>query len=216
MMIVWPSLLTPRGIRFTFDARTRSGGVSITGAEQIAASNGGFWRASLIGIPVVSQQKRHAWRALEAQIQGRTNDVLVPVFSIDQPVMIGGIPHSDEALFSDGSGYSQRDISAVFTSGAALRATEITLTVLGATVQPGQYFSVGTGRLHLIASLLEVDGDDITIRIWPPLREPVEEGADADFSAPKCRMKLATDNEMAAEFDLGRFASPTVEFVEYL
>ena len=215
-MIVWPALLTPRSIRFTIDARSRSGGVSLVGTEQIVASSGGVWRATLGAIPVMTRTKRHAWRALEGQIQGRVNEVLVPVFSIDQPVMIGGIPHSDDTLFSDESGYSQGEVTATFAAAAALRATQITLTVLGGTVQPGQYFSVGQGRLHVISYLVDTDGDDITVKIWPPLREAVLEDADANFASPKCRMRLTTDDAMAAEFDLGRFASPSVEFIEAL
>lgn len=215
-MIVWPALLTPRSIRFMIDARSRSGGVSLVGVEQIIASSGGVWRATLGGIPVVTQAKRLAWRALEAQIQGRANEVLVPVFCLDQPVMIDGITHSDDTLFSDASGYSQGAVTAVFASAAALRATEITLTVLGGTVQPGQYFSVGQGRLYLIGSLVSTAGDDSTFQIWPPLREAVLIGADANFASPQCRMRLASDDAMSAEFDLGRFASPSVEFIEAL
>lgn len=216
-MIVWPKLLTPRSIEFMFDSRSRSGGPSLTGVEQITASSGGLWRARLVSLPVVSTEKRKVWRALEAQLQGRTNEVLVPVFNIDNPgLLIGGVTHSDGSLFSDDTGYSQSEVTAEFASAAALRATQITLTVLGGTIEPGHYFSVGQGRLYVIGSLVEQDGDDFTVNIWPPLRESADESASAEFCNPFCRMRLASDDGMRAEFEFGRFAFPTVDFIEAL
>jgi hypothetical protein len=215
-MIAWPPLLTPRSIEFTFDSRSRSGGVSINGLEQLVASGGGVWRARLISIPVVTETKRRVWRAIQAQTQGRAKEVLVPVFCIDQPEMIGGIPHSDGTFFSDGSGYSQGSISAELTEDAPLRATQITLNVAGSSIDPGHYFEIGNGRLHTISALVEEDGDEKTFDIWPPLREAATAGSSANFSDPKCRMRLATDDAMKAEFELGRFAFPTVEFIEAL
>ena len=215
-MIVWPALLTPRSIKFTIDARSRSGGVSVVGTEQIVASSGGVWRATLGAIPVMTREKRNLWRAIEAQAQGRVNEFLVPVFSIDQHFSADGITHSDDSYFSDDGGYEQSTIVATFAESAALRATQITLTVPSGDIEPGQYFSVGEGRLYRVASLVESDGDDRTISIWPPLREAVAAEAEADFASPKCRMRLASDDAMAAEFDLGRFATPTVDFIEAL
>jgi hypothetical protein len=216
-MIVWPALLTPRSIEFMFDSRSRSGGPTLTGVEQIVGSSGGLWRARLVSIPVVSDVKRKVWRALEAQIQGRTNEVLVPVFNIDNPgLVIGGITHSDGSTFSDDTGYSQSEVTAEFSSAAALRATEITLTVTNGTIEPGHYFSVGLGRLYTVAALVSEAGSNVTVNIWPPLREAALQGAPAEFCNPTCRMRLASDDGMKAEFELGRFASPSVDFVEAL
>jgi hypothetical protein len=216
-MIVWPALLTPRSIEFMFDSRSRSSGPTLTGVEQVVGSSGGLWRARLVSIPVVSAEKRKTWRAIEAQSQGRAGVFLVPVFNIDNPgLVIGGITHSDGSTFSDDTGYSQSEVIADFASAAALRATEITLTVLGGTIQPGHYFTVGEGRLHVIGSLVEQDGDDFTVNIWPPLREAAAEAAPAEFCNPTCRMRLASDDGMRAEFEFGRHTFPTVDFIEAL
>jgi len=107
-------------------------------------------------------------------------------------------------------------VTAEFASAAALRATEVTLTVTGGTIEPGHYFTVGTGRLHVIGSLIEQDGNDFTVNIWPPLREAVAESAPAEFCNPTCRMRLASDDGMKAEFEFGRFAFPSVDFIEAL
>jgi hypothetical protein len=220
-MIVWPPLITPRSIKFWIDARSQTGGASQTGVEQTRASSGGLWRATLGSIPIMTREKRNIWRALEAQIQGRTNEVIVPVFSLDQPEVDGltyikGIPHSDGSFFSNGAGYAQGVISAAFTSAAALRATQITIAIGGGSIEPGQYFSAPTGRLYRIASIVSTSGNDVTLNVWPPFREAVDAGISANFHWPTCKMKLASDDAMAAEFDLGRFASPSVEFIEAL
>lgn len=218
-MLTWPSILTPRGIMFEPDARSRSGGVSLSGVEQVVTSSGGIWRARYTGVPVVRRNQRLAWRAINAQLGGRAGVLLVPVFCGDPPTLEGvsgysGVTHSDGTFFGDEAGYSQSALSATINP-AALRATSVTINIIEGEVEAGQHFSV-SGRLYRVASVESQSGGVASITIWPPLREAVAVEVDAEFARPVCRMRLASDDAMNIEFDMGRFGTGAVDFIEAL
>ena len=55
-----------------------------------------------------------------------------------------------------------------------------------------------------------------TCTINPPLRASVAQGERARFDMPRVKCRLATKDEMAVAFEYGRFATPTIRFVEAL
>lgn len=64
---------------FRIDARSQTGGPTITGDEQIVQSAAGIWRARLAGIVVNNRSRILNYRALLAGLDGRFGTVLVPV-----------------------------------------------------------------------------------------------------------------------------------------
>lgn len=217
-MINWPSNLKPSSIMFEPNARSRSGGVGTFGQEQVVTSSAGVWIAR-ISVPVSRRDQRLTWRAINAELEGRANVVLLPMFcadkSADLAIGVAGagaaqhLPHSDQAFFSDDSGYTGGTADATILP-APLRATTVTLSVAPATtvIEAGLHFSVGT-RLYRIRSAV---GGVVTI--WPPLREAILVPTPANFSAPACQMRLASDDSMQIEFDLGRLGVGNASFVE--
>lgn len=79
MALTWPASLVPRAAMFRIDARSQTGGPTITGDEQIVQSAAGIWRARLSAITVNNRERILAYRALLAGLDGRFGTVLVPL-----------------------------------------------------------------------------------------------------------------------------------------
>lgn len=218
--IVWPrDLLRPRSVAVDSAPRTTGGAASLSGITQAVAVPAGVWTIRYDKFPVLTPDRVLAWRALAAQIEGRANRVVVPVWASvlmrDPPADPDPVAHDDGAFFSDGSGYlgSPFDIT---VAAAALGATAVTLAVARAPVEiaAGQDFSIGL-RLYRIAALEDAgDGVHFAATVWPPLRDDVPAGSVAEFWRPVCQCRLASDKEMALPLDLGRFGTPSVSFIE--
>jgi hypothetical protein len=96
--IAWPPLLVSCAPDVYYDARTVSGGTSLTGKEQIAARDFGIWRAVLSAIKITSDDQVLALDALLAQLDGRAGTVMVPFFAarrapylVSPPPLLGSI-----------------------------------------------------------------------------------------------------------------------------
>lgn len=222
----WSDILRPRLVSCEPVPRSRSGGVSLTGQEQTVTSDAGVWGIRYVDIPIRRADQVRVYRAIAARLNGRAGSILVPVYDCRQtpwPVVAGkrvtsygSLSHSDGSLFSDRSGYRQPVIVAYLAAEAALRATTLTVGIsYGAALQGGEHFSIGE-RLYRIASVQPGMGGLVTVQVWPPLREAAPAGAALEFDRPVCRMRLASDDAMPLDLDLGRFAGPTVSFVEAL
>jgi hypothetical protein len=227
MTIQWPrELLPPQQPMFHIAPMNISGPVSASGAADVISGDAGFWRASYGSVVVTTRERVLTWRAISAKLQGRLTPILVPYCGMYQPFPVdslgkrifptGGIPHSDDATFSDGSGYLSGVIGAKLVGSLAVRAVGGNITVNAAdVVQPGQVFSFGE-RMYEIKSVDYTSDTTATITWQPPLREAVADGEELNFDRPVCRMRLASDNEMQLTLDMNKRGFPTVNFVEDL
>lgn len=217
----WPrAVLGERAINFSPRGMTVAGPMTLTGQNQVASLDAGYWVATYELATIGTPDQIRMFRALRAQLEGGAHQVRVPVCDEDQAPWASAIAtdpltatYDDNVGHDDDTPFAQPNI-AVTGAAAAARATQLTVTLLaGAALAAGEYFSLGD-RLYVIREVLAVSGAIYTLAIWPPLREPLAVGGELNFDAPVCRMRLATEAEM--DLALGRLwlASPSANFVE--
>ena len=230
MAIAWPSILKPLRVVFHPVPMIINGPVSASGLQQGVGTDAGFWRATLSGVPLRSADEVREWRWLVSAAKGGLEDIIVGPFDCRQAprpiagrgVTTGGTPHSDGALFSDGSGYSESLVRMSLHADAALRATTITINIaIAGEVRRGMFFSIAN-RLYMVMSVPSVivaggaygAGRRISFAIWPPLRAAASAGANVEFGDPKATMKLPNVDTGELELEGGRFGTGTFELVE--
>jgi hypothetical protein len=219
--LLWPiGVLPPRDPMFEIAPRSLSGPASINGSVQVVSSDAGIWKASYAGVPVVSDQKVKAWRAISTLLEGRLRPILVPFTRAYQPVpdnseaLYQPVPHSDAARFGDTSGYVGRVIDVKLASSVAVRAVSANVTIAYAgQLETPQHFSIGE-RLYRLRTVVYTSEREAAITFRPPLREAAPIGTLLEFDDPVCRMRLATDAEMDLPLEYGLWAFPTVNFIE--
>lgn len=228
--VEWPTcILRPTGGAPKPTARGISGGVSITGLEQVVMSDAGFWRLTMTGVVVNNYDRRLAWDGIAGILNGRAKTALIPALVMGTAPwpIVGGVrvttagpdqPHSDGTFFSDGTGYSQRVIEASLETGIALRGTFATIRIAsGSALMSGMHFSVNERLFRILTVTNERTDTGSTlfdVTLWPPAREAVGAGSVLEFAHPVFRARLATDDAMEADFQMFKLASPNVEWVE--
>lgn len=227
MAIGWPAILAPRSASWMLENASRSGGASITGAEQVTISAASRWRASMT-IPLVREEWIVSYRAMMAALDGRAGEVEVPVFDVFVPRDANGrrlspIPAAPLAnldgglLLHDTSALGQTNYThATLAANAALRATRITLTAAPSwTVpRPGQYFGIGA-RLYIARAVYRAtETDPWTVDFRPGLRAAAIAGDRVILDRPVCTMRLASDDTGALELEFSRYGQATLEMVE--
>lgn len=224
MTILFPiHILRPQNVSFDLDSRSLAGPASVSGSTQVVASSAGIWKATLGSIIVKSRNAVLAHRAIAALLEGRLGSILIPlcrgygpssgaVLSADEEALFAEVPHSDDALFDDDTGYVGSLTNVVAAADAVAGATTLVVTVNYAadTIQPGQHFSLDE-RLYRIRTFDSTTG---TMTVRPPLREAVTAGDVLSFDDPVCRMRLANDDGLDLELALRKFGTPTIQFVE--
>jgi hypothetical protein len=217
---------------------SQSGGVSVTGVEQIGQSSAGRWTATLsfeVGyrfsrVDAVSRDADSVlcWRAILALLEGRSNTLIIgPYDELNAPAGIAGtsyggdVPHSDDADFDDDSEYTQSQTPARVAAAVAVGATAMTVDMAaGHAPEAGQYFSV-LDRMYLIKSAAESASvaDRWSLSFWPPVRVAVtaaQVAAElaAEFDRPQCKMRLAQDGAGQLTLQQMYRGSPSVDLVE--
>jgi hypothetical protein len=85
MTISWDTTILPfHSVMFSRRNLSRSGGLTISGTEQVVQSSSDFWEAEAT-IKIRSREQRLAFRAYQAQNWGRTGQWLIPVAT--QPIL---------------------------------------------------------------------------------------------------------------------------------
>lgn len=230
MALSWPTILKPLTVDFALQPMLVRGPATISGLRQVVGSDAGFWRATLGGVPIRTADQVREWRGLIAAAQGGLEDIIVGPFDCRQAprplrhcgVTTGGTPHSDGALFSDGSGYSESLVRMSLHADAALRATSITINIaIAGDIRRGMYFSIAN-RLYIVTSIPSVliaggaygAGRRVSFNFLPPLRAAAVAGANVEFGDPKATMRLADSDTGRLELKTGRFGDPSVDLVE--
>jgi hypothetical protein len=224
-MLTWPRVLVPASESWHLQNTSRSGGVSLTGSEQVVASGASRWRASL-SIPISRDEQVLAWRALVAGLDGRAGTVLVgPTDARRAPwgtdaygrVLSPSLyrrRHLDGTPFADPPDLAESLITATLAAEAAIRAASITIRVTqGSAPSPGNYLEIAN-RLHIVTAILGQSGQDTACQIRPGLRASAAAGAAVRLVSPKCEMRLASDETGDLELQLARFGTVAVELVE--
>ena len=226
MTILWPrDLLPPQQPMFYIAPMNVSGPISGSGAADVISGDAGFWRASYGSVVVTTRDRILTWRGISAKLQGRLFPILIPFCGMYQPFPPGSdgkpvfpplaVPHSDDAFFSDGTGYKSRVIRVLLNGELRVRAVSGKVDIVtDSLIEPGQVFSFGE-RMYEIVDVAR-DGNSATLTWQPPLREAVPDGTQLNFDRPVCRMRLASDNEMQLTLDLNKRGFPSVNFVEDL
>lgn len=205
-------------------------------ATIIRSDGGGFWTCSMSDVSLSGggslrgkdRQKVSAllWRAVRQICDGGVNPIVVPrndAFFRPWPSglvnsAVLNIPHDDDALFDDGSGYYQSAID-ITCAAKAERATSLDLTInVAGDLQGGESFSIEHPtmgwRLYEIATVVYSDDSHARITFLPPLREDVEAGTQIEFDRPRCTMRLADTGSMDLSVAPWTFNSASVQFIE--
>lgn len=150
---------------------------------------------------------------------------------VPRPI-ISGIPHSDTSLFSDGAGYSQATVFATFELAAGQNAGQIVVNVFGAVrnLRHSAWMSTchatrGWRAWRYWKSSDPVDvtrtvegetysGQQYTLAISPPLREPVPAGQRIELARPMFAARFP--REFVLDWEVEGFwqSRPTLQFVE--
>lgn len=221
MAFVFPAhLFSPTEVNARIVQSTMSGGVALSGDEDVVATDGGGrWQIDFAGIELRTPAQQRAWSAWIGHLGGGSIECLVPLLSLvtaPRPYSGMKIPARppqlayDDELFPTTVGYSAPYIEAEVVAAAALRATSLQITVTtGGEIKGGEKFSIGE-RAHRIIR----ETASGTFQIEPPLRGEVEIAAPVNFDWPvvKCRMMPGEDFEGA--ISRSRFGSKHISFIE--
>lgn len=227
----WPiRVVTPQEISANIAPHTTGGTPSLSGFSQSIASDAGLWVIRYVGIRVKTPAQNLVMGALQAQMQGRLNPLIVEaklatrpnyqdsqrsallLWTQDTPTMDGSLPL---VPFSDGSMWDQPLIVSYVVEDAPAYATQVLVDLQrGSTIHAGQLFSIRR-RLYRVRRVTP-SGDNYLLSIYPPLREDIKEHWFVNFQSPECKVKLLDDDSLGVSYNLGKFASPTVSFIEDL
>jgi hypothetical protein len=192
----WPTILAPRRVLAEVVASSLGAARNFTAIDDLADSGAEYWSIIFDEIPVATRAQKLALRVLSGQLNGRMGSCSVPIF--------------DDAA-SPGIGV---------VSGAVAQGSN-EMTIVRSIIVPGTHFTLigdsGQDRLYRVANIVE-QIDDITwsIRIWPLAREAYHDGTSANFAAPTCICKLASDSEMfTAGDDYGARTLAKIGWTEY-
>lgn len=222
----WPAAVFPAKALFHPENQSRSGGLSLTGSEQLTASNAGRWRAALT-MPVLNDESILAWRAFVSMMEGRAGTALVPKWDNYGVRDMNGrefnevqtAEYGDGGLNFDLSGFGQSDdvVHAQLAVPAAARATRLSIIINdGAGPRPGQYIGIGD-RLYIVQQAWElVEGGPLQVQVWPQIRAPAFMGERVILDRPVCLMRFASDQTGELELDMGRWGAPGLEMVEVI
>jgi len=228
MAFIFPThIFNPAEIKSSRSRRVASGGVSISGVEDvIQVDGGGAWSWTLSGINLRNPEMLRRWDAWDSYLGGGTVECWLPVASVStapRPLAGGrlmrpGDLYTDDPLFPTVVRYASPYIVASFTAPAVLRATIVSLVVnQGARVLGGEKFSVMSlkgPRLYGISRVISQDGQNATVEVWPPLREQVVSGQSINFEWPMMRARLQAAYDMSGSITHGKYSSVEAVFVE--
>jgi hypothetical protein len=206
----------------------RSGGRSASGIFTMSRSDGGgLWSVGFRSIALRTADHVRAYEAVTTAMAEGSRPIVVPICDrrhFPAPTFEGNllyswssVPHSDDSLFSDGTGYSQ-SVVVIATSGTtALRATQINLGIdFAGVLHGGELFSIDHTvlgwRMYRIIEIVSQTATAATVKIEPPLREAVANNTPVEFDLPRCIMQLASPADLTLE--MRRFGNPSISFVE--
>ncbi len=223
-MKVFPTcLFAPDGQEADIERRVTSGGVALSGDEDVIASDGGGRVFYEIADPYLDEPETAlAYRAVSAYLDGGVRAIIVPFCDArHQPTSgLGSVPHSDDTPFGDEGEYSTQDGAGTVASAALLRATTIVINLIDLPRAPvgGEWLSIDhpamRWRAYRIAEIIAQSPTQVTLSIRPPLREAITVGQAVDFASPRCTMRLDPNTPMRSPTMMGFADGGAFRFVE--
>lgn len=231
---IWPRALIAPRIGFGAHAPTMSGPQPLDGAAQSVISSIGHWRMRLTNIPLRDAARGVAGgldrrRLFDALFYGHLavgRPVYLPPFDCRRgprnraalPLVGPDVPHSDDALFSDDTPYTQ-DVTLDVAIGVAAPAGASVVyvdAVTGGVVPIAGDFIGLDDRFYKVTGAWE---DRVVNRwrlaLWPRLRYAQTPGARVELAQPVCKMVLdPADRQSMIEIDLDRDGAVTLNFIE--
>ena len=219
LTIPFPStVLMMRSEKWWLDARTRSGGETINGREQVVSSGLGRWR-STVTFPLYSPATIRAMRAWLALMDGRSNMSIIGPCDCTNAnqitPLIGGIPYSDDTLHSDGAGFQQGGTPAAVSVAASAGAVQVQID-LASTALPvlaGTFIGLG-GYLYVVVGVTAAPGEEALLDIRPRLRTALAVDDPVEWCHARAPMRLLSDDSGSFELQLARFGEATLDLVE--
>jgi hypothetical protein len=223
-------IFNPASIKPLLARRTITGGVALSGEEDVIVTDGGGrWEISFEGIELETDDQVAAWNAWDMHLDSGATPCVVPIALPRQaPLPIIGTeypdlsdldPADDDPYFPNAAGRAHASVVATIDVAALLRATQLTITVSrGRRLRGGEPFTIvhptKGERLYRIKRVLSTTGQTSVVEIRPPLREAVASVASADFDWPRFRAHQAPAQDIAPLFNLGNADAVSITFVE--
>lgn len=220
-MHIWPAhIFNPREMSARIVESVVSGGISLSGEEDVIATDGGGrWEVAFSGVTLNTPAKIKAWEAWEGYLARGATDVLVPLLTLghaNRPAIgIGMMGVSkivtDDPVFPSSMVYSSPPIVAHTTASAALRSTVVSIAIdKGAQLVGGEKFSVGGSRAYRVVRPI---GGGV-FQIEPPLRQAVGAGAAVEFGLPLLKCRSAPGESWTPTLAFGRSGEASIRFME--
>jgi hypothetical protein len=205
--IAWPTAIWPVEDTMQVVARSRSGGASLSGIEQIVSSNAARWEARYV-VPLIGADVIRRWNAFLAKVQGRVNTVLVPEVGVQSRPFPVGAP-----------------ATLVSTVGGSYAAGAVSINILIGKLSSGTLAPLLEGyriavrnRLHVLTSVAQNadlapttfypnGAQSWTVGIWPPTRAALTTADLPELLFPLIEMRFATDSEGKVARQVGKYAS---------
>jgi len=222
-MFVFPThRLNPSTVKPGIISRVVSGGVALSGEEDLVATDGGGrLKIDYSGIVLRTPDTLRLWNAWDGYLAGGVVACLVPLVSLVTAPRIyaGNAPRAafaiggDDPMFPETVAYQVRTISAETVGSAALRATTLTIDMLtGSLIKGGEWFSIGE-RGYRIVRVTARAGRQATCQIEPPLRAAVPDGTAVEFEWPVVKAAAMPSQDLALALTRKR-AEQSISFVE--
>lgn len=219
-MFIFPAhLFNPKEVNARVVQRVMSGGVALSGDEDVISTDGGGrWQIDYAGIEFRTAAQQRAWSAWQGYLAGGAVECLVPLLSLptaprasqwDRPMKVTRVVANDD-LFPESVAYAVPQIVAHLSANATLRATTLQITVSkGAPIRGGEKLSIGE-RAYRIVRPTAPD----TFQIEPPLRGAVTTGDEVNFDWPVVKCRMAPGEDFEGPITRGRFGTKSISFVE--
>lgn len=214
-------LFRPSAVKADVRASLISGGVSLSGEEDVIQTDGGGrWEITYSGINLRTPEMLRLWDMWTSFMPGQV--FLVPLVSVStspRPSAAGGLARPSAILANDKHfptevKYAAPYIVAQAAAAAALRSTSLAINVSqGARIQGGERFSIGE-RAFKIERVVSQSGQQATVKVSPPARSAVSAGAAVNFEWPVVCCRLAMGQDLAPDIAWGRRAEVSISFVE--
>lgn len=215
--------LTPQTVKADPAPRVISGGVSISGDEDVIETDGGGrWVITFSGISLNHVWREQMWSAWSSYLRGGARAVLVPVYSLrtaprpiagHSPMRPSGIV-TDDDVFPTSLSFASPYIVARANSLVPLRGTTIHITVeQGARIEPGMKFGHGL-RAYKIERVVSRSGLTAVCIMSPPARAPIPNNALLNFDWPVVQCRAVPGQDLAPEMLWARRGDVSVSFIE--
>lgn len=211
------SLLGYEAFDWEINVRGRSAGESVTGAGQVVYGVRPRWEANA-EFTLLKPSQILVWRAILSRLRGRVNILRMRVNDPLRPsqsatglaaddIQAGQVPHSDDTLFDDDTGYAV-EATAPVSAAASPGVTSITVNAdhISDALQPGHFFSINDW-LYRVTGISGSSAARV-YDIEPPLRADVAEG---DSVRPDARTLVVFEADMQSTPAMERIPVSTIK-----